>query len=349
MKLPYPSSEAMKCMILLSVALGSMQAPAQSDLAKAAYAKLHDAKSLTATMEVTFPGGKPQTWKVELLKPNLYAILSDDQQFHFDGKTESQYWPLTHRYETATPSQVNGAPFAVGLNMFFAGASMPFGTSRDATVTLNGKKVIGLQLSGERQTLYLDPATGLPLGYDEQLSGAQVLKVRYSHIAVNGPVNTRDLAWNPPTESKPLEAPVVDSKLLPSGAAAPTPVLKALDGTPFDLSKSFASHKATLLYFWDGPPQGADLTFIKDAKAQAGDQSLLILAIEMRNTPEVAKTLNVLPCPVFIDTDGAMANGYGVTGPTEYLIGTDGKVAAHFVGFDPGAIVKILRQRGFKI
>src|SRR5579862_2790774 len=100
--------------------------------------------------------------------------MGDFQEYHFDGRNESQYSSLTHRYQTAIPSQVSSAPFTVGLNMFFAGSSMPYGTAHDATTALNGKKAVRIELSGERQSLYIDPATSLPLGYDERLSGGQV-------------------------------------------------------------------------------------------------------------------------------------------------------------------------------
>src|ERR1700683_3331726 len=118
-----------------SFTIALAQAPA--DVAKAAYNKLHNAKTLECSMEVTFPGAKPQDWKVQFLKPNLYALIGEDQQYRFDGKTESQYWPLTRRYQIAAKTQ-SDAPFASEISMFFTDAQSPAVTG-GAAAKLDGK------------------------------------------------------------------------------------------------------------------------------------------------------------------------------------------------------------------
>jgi len=318
----------------------------RADVPTAVYTKLHNAKSLTATMMVSFPGAKPEEWYVKFLKPNLYAIVGTDQQYRFDGKTESQYWPLTGRYQLSQKPQSN-APFAVGLNLFFA--DVPPVNASATPSQLDGKNVVRLDIKGGRQVVYLDPVSNLPLGYDEQVSSSETLKVRYSDIQLDKPVSPVAMNWSPPANAKPLSEAGGDSKLLVPGTQAPAPTAKTAEGTSFDFSKAFASHKATLVYFWSGAPLPSDVTFLKDTSVQMGDQRLQIVAVEMSGSPSVAKSLAGLPYPVVVDADGSIAKAYGVNGPTEYLVGPDGQIAAHFQGFDPGGIVKTLRQRGFRI
>ena len=226
--------------------------------------------------------------------------------------------------------------------MFFPGAAVPIPSNAQNGLMGSAKAIV---VTSGSQTLYLDPSIELPLGYDEHLSATEVLTVRYSDIKLGGQASAGDFAWTPPAGAKPIGAADSDSKFLPSGSAAPAPIPSAIDGSKIDLSKTYPAHKATLIYFWKGAPP-TDVTFLKDAFAQAGAQRLAIVAIEM--SPKTVEPRG-LPFPVVVDQDGSIAKRFGVQAPAEYLVGSDGNVAAHFQGFDPGDIIKLLRQRGFRI
>jgi peroxiredoxin/outer membrane lipoprotein-sorting protein len=312
------------------------------------YQKLHAAKTLTATMHISLPGAKDQDWEVEFSKPNLYSIVGPAQQYHYDGAQETQYWPFTKMYEVAAKREVSDAPFTMGLNMFFQNAMEPKLASGEKT-TLDGKPAVKVTVTGpDSSTWYLDAVTDLPLGYDESLSTSDKVIARFTDLQLDAALDSNSMVWAPPKDAKQMGLPKEESKLLAPEADAPTPAIKTIDSKDLDLSKAFATHRATLLVFWNGAPLTADLAFLHDASAQAQDQRLQIIGVELKANADT-KSIQNLPFPVVMDTDGSFAKAYGVETSTEYLVGPDGKVAAHFVGFDPGGIVKVLRQRGFRI
>ncbi len=136
---------------------------------------------------------------------------------------------------------------------------------------------------------------------------------------------------------------------MPPGQDAPRLSFKAFDGSTIDLGKLFDSHRATLIFFWNGQPPSTDLAFLKETSGQAQDQRLAVIGLEMKNSPDIEKSFQGLAFPAAIDADRSVSKAFGVDVSTEYIIGPDGKVVAHFVGFDPGGIVKVLRQRGFRV
>src|SRR5947209_14852074 len=144
----------------------AFQTPAPADILKAVNAKLAAAQTLTGGMTVTFPGQKPQSWSFKFMKPNLYKIISSDQEFRSDGMLEYVYLPSQRRFRVTERKgkQITDAPFALGLNAFFTGAS-PAILASAKSVVLDKKQLLAIQSvqpEFAKATLYEDPVTGLP-------------------------------------------------------------------------------------------------------------------------------------------------------------------------------------------
>ena len=229
----------------LSLAVaGSCLAQAPAEVNKAFNDKLAAAQSLQATMSVTFPGGTPEAWKVELLKPNLYKVISPDQQFRSDGKVESTYLVPTKQYQFSnrTGTEITDAPFLFGLNNFFPGFA-PLPVAGGGATKMDGKPAYAVNIQepgfANPTILYLDPTTDLPLGYDEPLSSTAAIKVRYTQIKLGALLDAASFVWTPPVGAKAAVTRDLESKLLQLGADAPTPAVTDLKGANLDLAANF--------------------------------------------------------------------------------------------------------------
>ena len=81
-------------------------------------------------------------------------------------------------------------------------------------------------------------------------------------------------------------------------------------------------------------------------------QRFQIIIVDSNVSPEIAnkQLLGIaIPFPVALDPTGGLAKAYGVSTTSEFVVGSDGKIGSHFVGYDPDGITKALRQRGFRI
>lgn len=339
------------------IAMTAVLAAAQAQVSaiKASDAKLFAAKSLSGTMQVTFPGAQKQDWKFRFLKPNYYEIIAPDQQYRSDGKTEWQYFPDSKKFEALDRKggQITDAPFALGLNAFFTGD--PGGAVKaEQPATLDGKGAVAVSLLQPgfvaATTLYLGKASGLPLGYDQSMDSS-ALVVRFSDLKLDAPMTPQSFAWSPPAGASQDTLPDLGSRLLKPGDSAPALGLKDLGGAPLNLADEFKTHRATLLYFWPGQPPIPDAKSLSDLYGELKLQRLEIVAIASSALADAAGTLKAqaLPFPAVIDAEGSVAKAFGIQAQTEYLVGNDGKVIAHYLGHDPDALARSLRQIGFHI
>ncbi|HEY3781663.1 MAG TPA: redoxin domain-containing protein [Fimbriimonadaceae bacterium] len=340
---------------ILAAAIGFAQTP--SDVLKAVNDKLAAADTLQATMSVTFPRGTPQVWKVELMKPNLYKIITPDQQFRSDGKAELTYLSLAKRYQYSerTGAQITDAPFLFGLNAFFVGF-LPLPALGGSETTLDGKKAFAVNIQEPGFTgptvLYVDLTSGLPLGYDEPMAAQSLLKVRYLDTKLNATVDSKSFSWTPPDGAKSMATQDLESRMLKPGVDAPAPAVKDMKGSTVDLSAQYTAYRSTLVYFWNGAPPYADLASLTQLSTGLAGQRFQILIVDSNATPDSinAKLTGVaVPFTVIVDADGSLAKAYGVSSTSEYIVGSDGKIGSHFLGYDPDGIAKALRQRGFRV
>jgi peroxiredoxin/outer membrane lipoprotein-sorting protein len=351
----------MLALITSALLLFQAQTP-NPDPVQLSAAKLAAAKAIEGTMVVTFPKRKPQTWTFRFLKPNLYEIIAPDQQFRSDGTRESIYLPGSaktvrerqYQFTDRTGPQITDAPLALGLNQFFAGAA-PLENKGVTKTDIEGKPAVGASLPQvgfkDAAMLYIDPATQLPIGYDQpQESGT--LTVRYTNLKLDPPLTAATFAWSPPVDAKPIGAASVEAMLLAAGADAPGASLPDSKGAKISLADEFRSHKSTLLYFWSGPAPIPDAASLRDFYTRLNPQKLQVIVIEFGPAAaDSAKNLAAagFTMPVVIDADSAVAKAYGVQAQSEFLVGSDGKVIAHFLGFDADGITKSLRKMGFLI
>ena len=349
----------------LSVLTACVYAQSGSDVAKAMTAKLRSAKSISGQMQITFPGGQPQSWKFKFLKPNLYQVIAPDQEFRSDGKTESTYYPGNKdipgsKMYTMTAIQSGDpleAPFTLGLNLFFA-------TSPDLSVQgeakpadLSGKKVVSLQVSqpgfSKPITLYVDPNSNLPLGYDQLDQTNGKIMARFNGLKLDDSQKVEDYGWSPPTDAKPLDTGNPENKLLDLQSAAPTPSASDASGAPVNLADEFKSHKATLVYFWNGVPPLPDEAALTTLFEQLKAQKFQVIAVFFKADKERGKLIaaeSKSPFPVVVD-DGAssIAKAYKVTSLSGYIIDATGRIVARFVPYAPDTVTRSLRQLGFSL
>lgn len=329
---------------LLCVALQTPLQAQGTDALSQASAKLSAAQTLSGSIIVTFPGQKPQTWAFKFMKPNLYKIISPDQEFRSDGQLECVYLPVQKRFRVTERkgAQITDAPFSLGLDAFFPG-STPFSPSTAERTNLNKKDAIALrsvQPQFLNEVLYEDPNTSLPIGYDETISPGQILTVRYSDLAFGSPMQASAFAWNPPPGAQLLGA--LQAALAPATTAAPAPTLTDTSGTALNLASQFASHKATLIYFTNQQDNPA-AAVLKIWATRFHEQGLEIVEVMFGG----AKATGSYSFPVVLDAKSEFAKLYGVRSDAAFIVGPDGKIVTSFLGFDPDGIEKALRQRGF--
>ncbi|MHC4994868.1 MAG: TlpA family protein disulfide reductase, partial [Planctomycetota bacterium] len=181
-----------------------------------------------------------------------------------------------------------------------------------------------------------------------QAAGQDVSMEMYFHIAnfQPNPELTGDLfAFNPPEGAKEVDtffeapaAPAAHAALL--GKPAPGFSLERLEGGQLDI----ASHKGknvVVLDFWAtwcGPCVQA-MPILAEVTDSMKDQGVVFYAVNLREDKaringflrDQGLNINVL-----LDTDGAVADKFGVTGiPQTVILGKDGTVQAIHVGLSP--------------
>ena len=127
------------------------------------------------------------------------------------------------------------------------------------------------------------------------------------------------------------------------GKYAPAFDLTTIQGERFSLSDSMGKKVVVLNFFatWCEPCQ-SEMAELERYFEEHRDGSFLLLAVDVRETPEVVGAFfreHKLRFPVGID-DGRVEKQYRVSGyPTTVLIGVDGKVQLYEVGAMPNADV----------
>jgi peroxiredoxin len=130
---------------------------------------------------------------------------------------------------------------------------------------------------------------------------------------------------------------------LKEGATAPSLSLQDLDGTQVSLD-SFRG-RVVILDFWATwcKPCRAELKTLKSWWDQERATGLLdsvdVLAVNLEEPASLVErfvTTSAVPFRVLLDTDGAVAQAYGVRAlPTLVVIDREGRVVDSVVGYDP--------------
>ena len=183
------------------------------------------------------------------------------------------------------------------------------------------------------------------------------LMLDYTTIDTSPQFASEHFAWNPPEGGIDVAAarPRVEQTAAEAlvGKAAPDFKLDTLNGKSMSLAD--AKGQIVLLDFWASwcPPCVESLPHLGKLYGQEQD-GVTVLAVNLmedRNAVQAFATAQQLDVPILLDTTGAVAKKYHVSGiPQTVLIGPDGVVKQVFVGLGPdmydqlSASIKALKQ-----
>ena len=171
-------------------------------------------------------------------------------------------------------------------------------------------------------------------------------------------------AWNPPSGVKPYQekaaevtlpvrTPEDDNGLLKVGSKAPDLLINMLNGSKIQLSSFFKQNKATLVNFWfvGCPPCREELPHLNKMYLDLKDKGFSIVAVNVQDDkPEIAKYWKKSKFSIAAGLNGGpIAQRYQVSAtPTNYVVGSDGKILGAFLGFDEQGIRSAVQLAGVK-
>ena len=228
-----------------------------------------------------------------------------------------------------------------------------------------------LQVTGSHADVYK-----VYIGPDDLLRGVsqtigkgdqrQVLISRLSDMQAGGDIPKTTFAWTPPRGTKLVDqitlkpdsggsgdSPGVD--LLPLGSPAPEFRLSRFDGGAISLKSTASAHKITLVNFWSVNCVfcRAELPELNKMLASLRSQGGEVLSVDTGDTAAAIGDVwkqGKYQMPALMDKDDSVSTAYKVTGvPTNYLVGSDGKIVARFEGFDMDGLRAALTKAGLKL
>jgi peroxiredoxin/outer membrane lipoprotein-sorting protein len=300
----------------------------------------------------------------EIARPNLYRVeISSKDGSALDLGDGTADWYLsrpenTYQKHPAQPDRTR-IGYLTGFEQFDSPDEIYYEFKSLAHEPFDGKPSTCLVMNFPSSPdaaikLYLDDRTGWPLGFRFRTGKGSDLTIRYSNLKFDAPIKRSNFVFRLPSDATPFAMPAFDLRgdLLANGTAAPDFTLSTVSGRPMRLSDLIKGKKALVLDFWfrDCPPCRLELSHIKSAYREFRKNGIEFLAVDCADSPEtVAQFIKQqgFSFPVVMDTagKGSMNGVYGVKAfPTTYVIGRDGKIAASFVGFDEGALAKVLQS-----
>ena len=169
-------------------------------------------------------------------------------------------------------------------------------------------------------------------------------------LKVDQPVATALFAFAPPADAREQPVMSAGNRVDLTGKDAPSFRGLSLDGKAYSLDG--LKGKAVLLDFWATwcGPCIRSMPTVEKLHEEYRAQGLVVLAVDVGETRETVekflKTRN-LPYPVIMGDEAGIPAAYGISAfPTFVMIGTDGKVAAHQIGFNEPALTGIISKAG---
>lgn len=301
-----------------------------------------------------------------------------------DGETTWTYRPSTKTYTKIVAAQT---PDGVAANLavldvlgFFADA-MTKKTAREESITIDGQSydcwvltssvkipsqaAMGGQLSEGLMTSWVDknllfevqeeitysitvpPAAGTaPQEYRSKIR-------QLTHgLKVNQVVLADLFAFSPPADAREQSPQSAGNRVDLTGKDAPSFRGVSLDGKTYSLDS--LKGKPVLLDFWASwcGPCLRSMPLVERLHNDYQAQGLVVLAVDVGETRETVEKFlktKAVPYPVIMGDEAGIPSAYGVSAyPTFVMIGQDGKIAAHQIGFTEAALSGIVGATGLK-
>jgi thiol-disulfide isomerase/thioredoxin len=160
-------------------------------------------------------------------------------------------------------------------------------------------------------------------------------------LKIDQPVDESLFTFTPPEGAKEVKELSFASAALPkvdlTGKAAPAFEIRGLDGKTY--ASTALRGKTVLLDFWATwcVPCRQSMPSVEKIYAEYKDRGLVALAVNVEEAGEVVEAFvkkTPFAYPVALSGESGIVDAYKVTAyPTFVLIGPDGKVIAHEIGF----------------
>ncbi len=174
--------------------------------------------------------------------------------------------------------------------------------------------------------------------------------ITYKGWVINGELSDDTFTFVPPEGAQKVEPfqPQRGPDAL-RGKPAPGFTLELLNGGTLELAEHKGKHIVILDFWasWCGPCRHAMPIYTKIAE-EYKDKGVLFYGVNLGEAPEVAREFlekTGITCAVALDSNGAVANQYGVVSiPMTVIVGKDGTVQAVYIGFAPNLETKVKRE-----
>ncbi len=322
-----------------------------------------------------------QTGKIQIKKPNFAHIVitapknetSGNVVIHSDGRQFLTYSPSDNTYAQEA-ADVSGGNIArnniVETNIFFN----PDLLNRYRFMG-SGAKIVGSVTVGGTACKILE-ITGIPknnfritIGADGLLRGSLHVwgdsrdETHLTNLRANSAIAPAAFVWKMPRGAKTVQE-VVSShaaetqgqravSLLAVGKIAPDFTLTQLSGQSVSLSTLLKANKVVLVNFWANycGPCHEELPHLNKLHEDLKSKGFEILTINLGDSAAVVSkfwTESHFTLRVALNGD-KVSTQYGVQAiPTNYVIGSDGKILGAFEGFDESGIRTALAKAGIK-
>ena len=190
-------------------------------------------------------------------KPNLYRVKvvsnsRTQREDIYDGKT--LYSSLGRMYGSSPgDSKMFGYQVGPGFDAFFTPVHPELkvvGPVVHTTYKGRDAKAIEVDLAAGKDTLYIDPATEMPLGYEQRYSNSPiVMNVDYSDLQLNSALDPDLFVFHPTPNMREFKGSM-EENLVRVDRPAPTFVASTANGESVSLGSALKGHKALLLNFW---------------------------------------------------------------------------------------------------
>jgi thiol-disulfide isomerase/thioredoxin len=218
--------------------------------------------------------------------------------------------------------------------------AMPGASMKDMLTTTWMDKKLGIDLKNV-------VSVKMEMGGHQSDMHMQIVK---SSLKIDEPVDEALFRFTPPADAKQVPEllgamPKVDL----SGKDAPAFEVKGLDARPYTLAA--LKGKPILLDFWAtwcGPCR-ASMPVVEKLYHEYQEQGLAVIAIdagEERDTVASFLKANPIPYSAALSADTGVLEAFQVTAyPTFVLIGRDGKIVAHQVGYGGEASLRAMFEK----